>query len=146
MKKVVTILSIFLLLFTACTEKYNYPTVSENLSIVNLTDTSFVVEFGFMNFDTIIAKDTVNSMMNVCQYINKPIANENNLWMNEAQFNECVQTLKIYRIENNDSVLVNPVYFDNRNLWNSTMDKFIDMGVYVSINHVLEIKPEMFQQ
>ena len=146
MKKLAILLSCCLFLLTACTQKYNYPRVNESFSIINLTDTTFVVEFGFLHVDTIIVKDSVRKQMNVCRYIEKPSSTDNDMWLNENAFSDYSETLKIYKIENGDTLFVQPSYYINRDKWSSEMEKYYDMGVFIFINHSLEIKPEMFEQ
>ena len=145
MKKSMFILLVSVLFLSACFDRNNSADVNETLNIINKTDSTFIVEYYSRAGDSLIAKYNLSSHMGLYESIDKTSFNGAEKWLTESEFNEAVACLRIFRLENNDTIFVNPAHFNKRALWRSTMNRYYDLGEYVYIQHLLEIKTEMFE-
>lgn len=130
------------LFLTGCLDNSSYPKVAETLIIYNNTDSTIYIEYGFLKSISPaghVRRDSVpKSMSSFFQFNDSMITN---LWISEKDFNIYVSQLKIYRLENRDSIFVAARYYNTKSAW----DYHFNNNNYMKENqNELNIYPEMF--
>ena len=132
------------MLFQSCVSNY-YPKISEWIYIENKTDS--VIYINYSSIDSIRYFSNQNShsldtTFNVfsCQFNDALIPN---LWMSENKFNELVSQLQIYKIVNNDTIYVDPKYYNKKTAWKHHISKLISGSIMFKSNDIFMISDNM---
>lgn len=130
------------MVLTGCIDNNYYPMATETLFIQNGTDSTIYVEYGFL--DPINPyyrgeRDSVPKSMSSWYYFENTQIKD--LWMSEKNFNKYVSEIRIYRLNEGDSIFVAPHYYNTKSAWNYNFVSDIK-----EIENKLTILPEMFNK
>ena len=128
--------------FTGCDT--DYPKLCESLEIENNCDKSIEV-----SFEALSKKDS-STIHKVYPYAVDCLivdSNEYDLWLSEAQFLTIISDLKIYIVDDGDTVYVNTSHYNKITLWENEYVQDYWIEGYPSVNrHVLKVTNEMFNR
>lgn len=131
-------------LFVSCGNSY-YPKVSESLCIINNSDTTIIVEYRFDSLPSYFykgVKDTIPSKMASRKFIQN---NTEDLWIREAAFEKLIAQIRIYRIENNDTIFIDKSLYNKRIHWNYFYNRDFE-SISAENTNSLTVKNEMFNK
>jgi hypothetical protein len=143
------IISLALLLFSACEDQY--PKVTEELSIYNKTNSAVFINYGdIKNGESYYSRHQQNSgdfIDTVPPFYTSSYSYRNtlfsNLWMSEAQFNSLVAGIKMYKIVNKDTFYVDKRFYSKKENWKVELTRQYD---WARNNNSLTITDTMFNQ
>lgn len=135
-------------LLSACDDQY--PKVSENLQIYNKTNSAVFIDYGNVKN----GESYYHYLKNGAHYLDTVPAFYwshysykdslyNNLWMSKEQFHTLVAEIKIYKIENKDTLYVDKKYYDEKEDWQVELFRSYN---FARNDNSLTITDEMFNQ
>ena len=137
---------ISVLFIASCVDNSRYPKVTEILYIHNETDSTIYIEYGFLKhvstYEWRIKDSIPKSMSSWFRFDDSRVTN---LWMSENDFDKYVSQLKIYKLENGDSIFVDPQYYNTKSAWDYHFYNEDDSNIKENQNN-LTIHSEMFNK
>jgi hypothetical protein len=137
-------LFIITLFFASCNDR-NYPKVDDSLCIINKTDTTIYIEYGFENQLTDYYssnRDSVPSEMISIRYLSN---NTSDLWLRQDSLEKMIAKIKIYRVDNQDTIFVEYKYYSKLTQWEHTYNHFYESSLNDNRNS-LTVRSEMFNK
>ncbi len=138
MKK--TTLLLLSLLTLSCSDYNYYPRVFEVLSIKNETD----FELYFLKKNSTIYNDTFK-IERAGNFRNEIYGYEYDLWLSEAQFEDYLSDVIIFRVNNeNDTICIDPAFYRKKTNWTLHTESYHDWGEMKTNYNSLNLNSSMF--
>jgi hypothetical protein len=141
------ILFVTALILQGCVPDSSYPITPEWLNVINETDTTIYIRYGFLKSIAGIgindSTDTLYHGQESCFYFDRSYISK--LWMSESEFDSLVSKISIYKVTDGDTTYVERQYFDKKGVWTHEVYGFDSYEEIGSWNKLI-VTSSMFQK